>query len=215
MKTVGISEHIAFHVLSPTDVATSWIVGVYKTSLMDSNAALTQIRDAIVHSTFDDTAFRKIIAPARSSNIPLDIFTASILNTIMVHPLNGYEDDHRGKPFIVGLAPFTETVSIFEEAKRHIRKMTFWHGAFKITPTGSSAQSLEKGELVICGLCKMDNHHSFACPFNTMSGWWGPKLTKDITEPSQGAHNRFRGGRGIRGGNNRGNRGRGFRGRRG
>ena len=213
LKTIGISETIAFHVLFLTDEAISWIVGVYKTSLMDGNAAPTQIRSAIMRSTFDDTAFRKIIASARSLNIPLDIFTAEVLTTISVHPLNGYEDDHRGKPFIVGLAPFTETPSIFEEAKRHIRKLTFWHGAFKITPIGSSAQGLERGEPVICGLCKMDNHHSFACPFNTMPGWWGPKLPpKENTDTPHGTSNRSRGERGSRGGGSQGNRSRGSRG---
>ena len=145
---------------------------------------------------------------------PLDLFTVSILNTTTVHSIDGYGDDHRGNPFVVGLCPFTENTAIFEDAKKYIRKMTFWHGAFKITPVGSSAWSLELGEQVICGLCKLDTHHSFACPFNTMPGWWGPKLSpsEGAETPTYGTRARSRGGRGFRG---RGNRGRGQRGRRG
>jgi len=55
----------------------------------------------------------------------------------------------------------------------------------------------------------MDIHHFFACPFNTLNKWWGPKWTpREGPEGLKGEHgtpNLFRG----RGSQGRGNCGRG------
>ena len=214
-KTIGISNTIAFHILSLGDNMISWTVGIYKTPILDENAAPNQIRDAITRSTFDDTTFHRIITPTRPPNSHMDTYTALVLNTIRVRLLNGYENDIQGKAYLVSLAPFTNTLSAFEDAKKHIWRKTFWQEPFMITPTSSSIQSLKLGELVTCGLCKMDTHHSFACPFNTLNGWWGPKWTpREGPEGSKSEHgmpNLFR----ERGNRGRGNRGRGPRGQRG
>jgi len=123
----------------------------------------------------------------------------------MVHALSGYKSDIQGKAYVVSLAPFTDISPTFEEAKKYIRTKTFWQGAFMITPTSSSVQGQKLGELVTCGLCKMDTHHSFACPFNALKGWWGPMKSEQGTS----SYSRGRGNRG------RGHRGRGPRGQRG
>jgi len=214
-KTIGISDTIAFHALALGDNAVSWIVGIYKTPILDEGAAPALIRNVVTKTTFNNTSFRRIIAPTRPPNTHMDAYTAGVLNTVMVRPLSGYKDDIQGKAYIISLAPFTSVTPTFEEAKKHIRMTAFWQGPFKITPAGSSEQSLKLGELVTCGLCKMDTHHSFACPFNTLEGWWGPKwVPKEVPEgprSDRGTPNNFR-GRGNRG---RGNRGRGPRGQRG
>jgi len=42
-KAIGISDTIAFHILSLGDNMISWTVGIYKTPILDENAALNQI----------------------------------------------------------------------------------------------------------------------------------------------------------------------------
>ena len=211
-KTIGISDTITFHTLFLEDNAISWIVGIYKTPILDEGTAPALIRNAITKTTFDDMSFHRIIAPTRPSNTYMDAYTAGVLNTIMVCSLSSYEDDIQGKAYIISLASFTNVTPMFEKAKKHIWMKAFWHGPFKIIPAGSSTQSLKLGELVTCGLCKMDTHHSFTCPFNMLEGWWGPKwIPREVPEGPRsdcGTPNHFR-GRGNRG---RGNCGRGPRG---
>ena len=214
-KTIGISDVIAFHVLALEDKAVSWTIGIYKTPILDKEAAPALIRDTIMLAIFDDISFHRIIAPTKPLNTRMDIYTADVLNTIMVHALSGYKSDIQGKAYVVSLAPFTDISPTFEEAKKYIRTKTFWQGAFMITPTSSSVQGQKLGELVTCGLCKMDTHHSFACPFNALKGWWGPKwMPKESVEgmKSEQGTSSYSRGRGNRG---RGHRGRGPRGQRG
>ena len=71
-KAIGISNTIVFHILSLGDNMISWTIGIYKTPILDDNAAPNQIRDAITRSTFDDSTFRRIIAPTRPPNSHMD-----------------------------------------------------------------------------------------------------------------------------------------------
>ena len=110
------------------------------------------IQDAITKAMFNDVTLYRIIAPTRPPNIHMDVYMADILNTIMVHSLCGYGDDIQGKAYIVSLAPFTNVIPAFKEAKKHIRMKSFWYGPFKIILAGSSTQGLKLGKLVTCSL---------------------------------------------------------------
>jgi len=109
----------------------SWIIRIYKTSILKKNMAPSLIQDATTKAMFNDVTLHRIIAPIRPPNIHLDAYMTDILNMIMVHSLSGYGDDIQGK-YIVSLAPFINVLPAFKEAKKHIRMKSFWYGPFKI-----------------------------------------------------------------------------------